>query len=614
MSGLAIPLSRLDIPELRDQLDGTLAPEYLTGEHLVIEDGGHVKWIKDGVLFRKLTFREKVYVAVLTRFETMKEENANAAVIVLLDRANVYFVDGASYTLNMPFLITRAFPCQRGLVLERDISNEYSKGEVELSRLAKFFTLTDPILDLGLVVSSSTSAISPFEELIYFGINSDSPVCLTLNVNEMILNIYHVRYLSSKSSRVGFRRKSSNKPRSTSHPHRLSEEVTETANVSNSLEDRLSLTHVEKSSTFDRMGINDAIYEPMNFLPSTEIFDTSTMRKDILLTLLISIPWVVNVENLSVKSISYEFKEVLAIMDTFGQKVSLLMINRDELSSNKHVEEEISTFSASDIGVISDRLGLQHFLILTREGQINIFNPILGLQSPNLFIPSEWGGLISMKCNQGGFMTIRTENAVHSVEILLEPEDSITRTCLDSFNLFLDFPALQYLKLLWSCALFLEKNQSDWDAFIATVLSCILEFDFAMDVEEETVQCTNILDSSVTLVASRITALKTAISVARQLAIAETESPFNSREFRQNIIFFLHNLREEFKLDVGLERQVSDLGFILSFICRLAGWDSRWINHYECDCEVQADGKHIFELFIFLTNFFRIESRCPSTS
>lgn len=173
---------------------------------------------------------------------------ARALVVFLKTQAHVYFLSGKSYVIHIPFEIQHAMPSPRGLMLQIKSSTLGSSPNDTFSQGSSFgsasvlnflpsarpdfprlYSLTDPLADLGMAITSNGSVIDPNEELIFISPNSElnlSPHTLdptgsrnflssdvifsvTRNVKKAELTIWFVRYIPQETPSSTHRRSSS---------------------------------------------------------------------------------------------------------------------------------------------------------------------------------------------------------------------------------------------------------------------------------------------------------------------------------------------------------------------------------------------------------------------
>lgn len=115
---------------------------------------------------------------------------ARALVVFLRSQAHVFFLSGTSFIVNLPFETIYALPSPRGVIiqgkmarprveaslLDDDGDNEMSEDGDRNGRADTpcLFTLTDPLLDVGVALNAETqSTLDGEEELIFFSESSE---------------------------------------------------------------------------------------------------------------------------------------------------------------------------------------------------------------------------------------------------------------------------------------------------------------------------------------------------------------------------------------------------------------------------------------------------------
>ncbi|KAL7270280.1 Anaphase-promoting complex subunit 1 [Rhizina undulata] len=114
---------------------------------------------------------------------------ARALVVLLKTQAHIYFLSGTSYVIHLPFTVEHAMAAPQGLLLQRKQSEPsippymgpFATGNIFTTRqpvtsssdTPRLFSLTDPLAEVGLVVTSASNSpctedlvfISPYSEL-----------------------------------------------------------------------------------------------------------------------------------------------------------------------------------------------------------------------------------------------------------------------------------------------------------------------------------------------------------------------------------------------------------------------------------------------------------------
>ncbi|RPA77459.1 hypothetical protein BJ508DRAFT_228770 [Ascobolus immersus RN42] len=151
-----------------------------------------------------------------------------AIVVFLRTQAHVYFQNGGSFLVNLPFRTEAVMPTPKGLVIQArmalpsmltgiamggDIKDYIS---VPTSAPPRLFSLTDPLADVGMAMDAETQqTFDPGEDLVYFSPiseltwASEQPtekkgekkpeviLAVTYNKSKESLTVWHVKYVES---------------------------------------------------------------------------------------------------------------------------------------------------------------------------------------------------------------------------------------------------------------------------------------------------------------------------------------------------------------------------------------------------------------------------------
>jgi anaphase-promoting complex subunit 1 len=601
-----VPLVKIrgDWPEKYS--DTTLKPETarpINAEYLHLHNN-EVYWIRGGTVIRQFSYSgETVVAAEFAVFEDDVQDSVNddakAAVVFLADMVYIYKLNGMSHNINMPFQVKRVFQCEKGLVVERDLLSD--EGNNPSITCPKFFTMTDPILELGLIISSSTSAISPAEQMVYFAPNNKSSICVTLNPGAQTICLYHIRYLArNKFKAIPTRRRSSSSRKrcSTFAGWHLEDSGGEGDTTSN-LERRLSLPRPEMPVTADRRTSLEPFSE-MNYDSPIPTLDTLTMRKDVILTQIESL--VSNVsksDDLKVVSFTNEGVDALCVLNKVESKVVTYFLRKASGPVGIPTKEETQFMNVRDMGIITTESS-DFLLVLSGDGSHYLLDPFTGLKSPKLSISELWGAPRSIHSTCRNMALIETEAGFHQFEVPLDARDELTNKCLQAFNL-LDPLNYGRLRFIWTSAVSKDRLLREWHGMMAAVLFCLVDFEKEFlpselsDKVDDGVSCKARAWRSFRDSDCDYSAILTALEIAWRIALSGMVSPYPMEE-RSHLILCLHVIREEFKLNICCRQQVSDLGLLLSWITNTAGWAVDWTTYYEMKWPENIYGKICFFL------------------
>lgn len=556
-------------------------------DSLIIQDEHSVTWLKKGSIKKELQYPGDVVICA--ELATFSGESEQSAVIVTSEFIYIYSGSGKSYVRSIPFGITRVFPFERGLIFERDITAD-QKG---LSNAAKFFTMTDPILDLGLVVSSSASSLDRDEEMIAFGTGFESNLCVTRKPKTNEITIYHVRHLFlSKGRQIRGARRSSYKRRSTSLAAKHHEDSGTESDISALVERRLSFNLVENPITLDRMAAGEGVLESQD--GTTAKLDVAGMRRDIVLT---PIDRISCSPNSTIRPFCLQADDIqsVGLLDTFKKTLFFTFYKKAEGPVGLTQKVDTDSITAADATIISsnskDESKSPILCILGLENQIFIYNPFLKLQSPIISVPDSWGSISKLMPLRGDLLSVCTDSGAHDLKILFNPSNELVSKCFSVLDHLLEPVSREYLRYLWISALSLTGTD-ELSALFSALLSCTIDFgpqfldqDFPHDFMPSTIIKSAAWDACLDDPPIESELLRY-LRHAHSLVNTEFGGQFDFCNVRQYIFICLHALREEYKLDRNESQEVSVLGKFLTLYAHLGKWSDAWKDHYEADIDI----------------------------
>ncbi|ODQ79607.1 hypothetical protein BABINDRAFT_37114 [Babjeviella inositovora NRRL Y-12698] len=416
----ALPSARVTLPALdirhdtKNPYSGAMG--YLVslhGDDVLLRSATEVIWLTGGVVNRKLTYGERIVAATFTVFKTP----GKALAVILTERAHIYFVDGRSHIVSIPFPLRNAFPFAQGLILAREDS-------------AMFYTLTDPLDDFGAVVSASTSAIAATEELVLF---PRGLTCLGATYTAGSVTIYHVRQLVKPKKSVS---KSSGKDEGGEKrfvlvsEHRLVSESHRLASESDSL---------------------------------------PKLRKDIIMTRLDSLHVSGSRSNLHVFSVAYDTQEAVVIANSGSQEAQVVIF---DTQSAVPCYSRVYTFRCLDCLALARACRPGYIVVLRDPATLCLVNPFLGLVSPDVRIGRYFLPIARLADSCGCDIAMIGANRKHyTLKLLVSHSDDLVRRSLLAVRYLGSDLTAEIVWLHWVCAMSLESG--DWDAFVVTVLSLL---------------------------------------------------------------------------------------------------------------------------------------------
>lgn len=531
-----------------------------TKEMLAIKRNA-VYWYKGDLLTRKLEYDDCVVDAFFTYFERAGSQKSSknlskvtrdkVLVVLLNEIAYIYYKDGRSYTVSFPFKIISGFPYENGLVIERGGSSS-----------TPFITMTDPMSEIGSLVSSSTSSISLDERLVIFPPTSQHSITMTIDEKHKTLEIYHTRFLHrlnnslSTANPGNLRRKLSHTSRKASLVN-INEDLNDIKGDEIKIEKKRSISHSGVLS-IDRM----ASYDYNNHTKTTDSNPTQssleTLRKDAILTKIesLEIGKTLLPRRMEMKSIMFGQKEAVIIKCAKSHLFEALIFD----SPNGQVSFPKLLMSLNFSEKYSDfvETSLPGFIILLSKGnELQLLNPFLNL-STTVYKPTEqivkFHGCVDSQLVAQGLQGIINFN------ITLIPKVAIVEHCLSSLKHLTNSYTFNYIWLTWINSFALVKDE--WEAFTLTILASLVPFSVSRsDLDPK----------------NRVSELLLQIEVLQKKAI---EDEFNLRDMAPNVVLALHLIREDSKLNVLNTTIVDDLGLLLAQLTVWMGWSECWHSYY----------------------------------
>lgn len=559
-SGIAIGDLKFDSNISHLASDPNVKISLSSSKQMLAIQGNVVYWYKGDLLSRKFTYETKVVNAFFTHFNIKSETYPNNLSIqrekilaVLLERTvYLYFKDGRSYCHSFPFEIKSGFPYENGIVLER-----------KDSKSVPFVTMTEPIPELGSIVSSSTTSISFNETLIMFPETSDHSITITVNEVDRTLNLYHTRFLhrlnnSLSSSLAG------NTKRKPSHPSRKASLANHNEDQSTNQSDEIKVEKKRSIShsgvlSIDRMTSYDFNTNVKSAESNSSTSSTESLRKDAILTTVDSIQLADNVliQDLDTRSIIFGNKEAVIIKDKGSKLFEILMF--DTQNGAVSVPKFVGSSNLSEKYMDFTRTSLSGFIILlSKSNDLELYNPFLNLGTDAFKPIDHLSGLYDSFESQ--LVAKDASFNILNYNLIMGPKVQIVRNCLNSFKYLTNSYTFNYIWVTWINAFALVKD--DWKAFVMTVLASVVPF----SVSPRDVHANN-----------QISELLLQIGALQKRAI---EDGFSLKDMAPNMILALHLIREDLKLNILNNKIIDDLGLLLAQLTFWMSWSENWYSYY----------------------------------
>lgn len=554
-------------------------------------DGSTVFWKRNDITFRRFSFDpdSTIRACALTTFIESKNQSC-AAVIFADDTAYVYHANGASYVFNIPFVVKAVFSCSRGLIIERNTNSlEMQYGDSRLSRQLhtsqftsgdglRLFCMSDPMAQLGQVVSSSTTSMEPDEELFWFP--STGTICVTLNRGKQQFLLYYVRYLSKNYSKITRSKRRSSLRRASRKVADESGAINSSAVLSRSLSQqgelvldqrlsargvtvhrRISMLNAEDRRTSFELGRAEANSAHAHDRPVQSLGQQS-WRKEALMTQICSLDADWDPALVKIESLAYEDVECLCILD---QCKGALHIYTFSHSEGRPKLESHRILEAIDMLIMNGIYGLQmrdslkqHHILLTqtRDNRVSIVDPVLQV-SCELEVSGRTKEIHSSRIAISGdgarmyFADFLEKDFKHVLALSTGRPHELVEKCLRTLSLILkpaDYCAFNFM--------FIREistgKQDQVEALGTVLLSWMLQSGEQVNSEIQWVRAASALKNG------------------NNGGVSGTVCDFGTS--KTHIILALHLIHEELTLDISSTNSRYHLEKILSVILGKAGW------------------------------------------
>ena len=525
------------------------------------------------IVSRKLIYDEDIVCATYSTFQQGEAEGAEALIVCLRKSVHVYYPGGNSHIVSIPFALKTAFPFDSGLLLERD--NDQA-AILALYSQHRFFTLVDPIGELRVVTTSSTSVVASGESLMYFpktGLGKSHFLCATFNLRLQTVSVYHVKS-SMRTTAVGssLLRRKRNMSMATPNPSRILEDELydsiqppfgPSIQPSMSLDKKRTSTLLSGASSIARMGSEPGFSEPG--LPNAGSADLGALRKDLIWTKVGSFNVKARKLHLTVTGLVYEDWEAIVVSNRALQQTTVYTYRvLPGIIPTAENSIQIDCLHA----VLLNHARFPGWLVaVAKNGSIQLVHPILEITLPPVRVPEPYPAITSIASTFDNKVALRTASESRYpiyINLVLEPKNELVSTCMKVLKYFSGSKLYESLWVLWRSALMLEESKDEWKAYVITILSLIYPFEGPVESALKVNEITELLPPARTL--------HEAYNVDYSL---EGLVPF--------ITVALHLVYEETRLDVLARRQLNQLGALLTQLTLWLGWLEQWVAHYMID-------------------------------
>ncbi|EGW34781.1 uncharacterized protein SPAPADRAFT_145237 [Spathaspora passalidarum NRRL Y-27907] len=533
--------------------------------------------LKGSLVSKVLNYDEDIVTATYTHFLNDTPESTkypDEVLAVCLKRSiNIYYPDGRSYVITLPFLLSKALPFESGLILHRDPKSPIASttGTFNLntptSTSSPILTLVDPIDEFRMVSTTSTSIISPHEEIMTFPTKSGQiqkfSLCATLNSHDGTINVYHIRTPTRATSKFDSNNKRLHSSRNRKYgalttSRILEEEIPALESSQNVVVSGISMDKKRTSTLLsDVSSIGRMASDIPHDLVMSQESNFANYKKDMILSRIDSFGGRLSKENIRVFNIVFEDKEGIVLVNKSRKECRVFIYERSN-TSIRH--SSLYKISCRDCIPLSSQQFEGLLVTLTTDGKtLNIVNPFLDTISAN---KDNFNGAVIQElissCDEK--VVIRAdEGKIMNLQLILKPSSEFVGNCLACFQYLSGSDLNTNIWMLWRSAYVLNKN--DWNAFVIALLSLIYPF-------------TERQQSS--YVENEITQL---LPQAKHLS-ESTNLNYSLSDLITIIVESLHLVREEVRLNTTRKSSLHKFNILLCQLTTWMGWPEPWPSYY----------------------------------
>lgn len=533
--------------------------------------------VHGAVISRKLVYDENIVTATYTKFvRNSTLDVSDALVVCLQNSAHIYYPDGDSYVVSFPFVLRNAFPFDSGLLLERDHDTAATTASAITNY--RFLTLVDPIGDLRVVTTSSTSVVNAQETIVYFpskGLSKSRSLTVTFNSRQRTIGIYHVKASSRKNIMSTTVRKRRNASVSTPNPSKiLDDEYLDLGPLSSFHSSRSFSINMEKKrtstllsgvSSVARIASEASVSDLGKSTLALAALELGALRKDMILTKIDTLSTKARRLHLAVSGLHYEDKQAIVISERVSKNAQVYIY--------KQLVNQIPQFEASCSMKCLHAVPLEHsrfsgwVLVLEDEKTLYLFNPFLDLKTPPIPLDSKFPPISYIFSTCDNIVAIRDTTDIfktHLISLVLEPHSSLVSTCLKSWKYLSGSKINEHMWVAWRSALLLDPVKDEWNAFVITLLAMIYPFDEFDNAQYVSNEISLLLDK--------------AKQVRDYFRI-----DYSFQDLLPYIVVSMHLIYEETKLEALNKVSLNKLGTLLTQLTVWMGWLEKWTTFYLID-------------------------------
>lgn len=523
------------------------------GRQLLVKNN-EVVLLKGLTVSKKLTYDEPIVAATFTSFNNTDE----ALVVCLRKSATVYFDDGRSYVVSFPFLLKQAFAFDLGLVLEKD-NQSFVAGNMHPPHLhaARFLTLVDPIGEFRIVTTSSTSIISPHEELKCFPSSlSTLTLCATYNTQDHLLVFYHIR-TAARAGPKKFKPRRKTSLLSTPNPSRILEDDDSPHELVTSLtmDKKRTSTLLLGVLSMARMSSDPSHGDKIK--SSYLSLEFSVARKDMILLKVDVLHPKAAASDILVLSLVYDDQEALVVCNTATSESTVYMF-RSLLASAPRYISSVTVQCAHAIPLVNE----EHpgwLLTLKDVHTVSMVHPFLSLVAPDIHLQGNYGPIARLVSSFGDQVAMAAMlGRTYGLSLVLDPSSDIVARCLSCFKYLSGSRIHQTVWMMWRLALMLHPTKDEWSALVAAILAMVYDFEATPSSQNHITQL---------------------LPLAKQLHVT-FPLDYDIDNMVPYMVLALHLIYEETRLDVLAHAALHQLGCLLAQLTLWMGWPAAWHKYY----------------------------------
>lgn len=550
--------------------------------------------MQGSIVSKRLTYDEELITASYVTFaKSGNNPEVEALVVCLKHSAYIYYPQGASHIVSFPFTVKAAFTFGTGLILEREIDGKLLTPTAGVYE-PRFFTLVDPLGELCVVTSSSTSVLSSHESVIYFparGLNKTRYLCATYNSRSRSINVYYVKASIRHKAVNGGQSIKKRKNFSISSPTAvriLEDDLYDAVDssmspvtVSMNMEKKRTSTLLSGISSIARMGSESTIPE-LKVPPVKGSLELGNLRKNMIWTKVGLFQNKSKRLHLCVSGLHYEGKEALVISNRLTQETKVYIYK--QLSGN------IPTYECSYQTKCLHAYPLDHLdlpgwlVLLNTDSLLQLIHPVLEIESPPIPFAGKLPSMSMIASSYQSTLAIRsnTENRkTYLLNLVLEPSNTVVSLCLKAWQYLSGSKINEQVKVIWRAAYMRDELKDEWNAYVVTILSLIYPFEEQQESISVHNEITELLDSA-------------------RVIHDQFHINYSFYDLLPFIVVSLHLIYEEVKLNSLNSSFTNKLGTLLTQLVVWMGWLEQWTNYYMIDQEYID--RHVRLLLIVLVH------------